>query len=53
MARRLLIDIRRSFADGPTIRAELSAELGDTPVLVFFGPSGSGKTTVLRWSLGL
>jgi molybdate transport system ATP-binding protein len=53
VARRLLIDIRRDFPDGPPIRAELSAELGDTPVLVFFGPSGSGKTTVLRSIAGL
>jgi molybdate transport system ATP-binding protein len=49
----LALDIERSFATGPTIRAELEVRLDAAPVTVLYGPSGSGKTTVLRCLAGL
>ncbi len=53
MAAQVAIDIRKRFADGPTIEARLELDLADPAVTVLFGPSGSGKTTVLRCIAGL
>jgi molybdate transport system ATP-binding protein len=48
----LIADIRKSFASGFRIEAELRVQ-GDAPVVILFGPSGAGKTTVLRCIAGL
>jgi len=50
---RISVEVRRSFAGGPEIRAALDEPLAPGAVLVLFGPSGSGKTTVLRAVAGL
>ena len=53
MAKQLIVNIRRRFANGVVVEAELSLDLDSTPVSVLFGPSGAGKTTLLRCLAGL
>ena len=48
----LIADIRKTFASGFRIEAELRVE-GDSAIVILFGPSGAGKTTILRCLAGL
>ena len=52
-ADRLSADFRRTFPQGPEIRASIGLPLERSTVGVLFGPSGSGKTTILRCLAGL
>jgi len=53
MADELVADFRKSFANGPQIRASLRMSVATPTVGVLFGPSGAGKTTILRCLAGL
>ncbi len=53
MAKQLTLNIRKRFANGVAIEAEMSLDLDQAPVSVLFGPSGAGKTTLLRCLAGL
>jgi molybdate transport system ATP-binding protein len=53
VAKQLIVNIRRRFANNVVIAAELGLDLDATPVSVLFGPSGAGKTTLLRCLAGL
>ncbi|MEO8359729.1 MAG: ABC transporter ATP-binding protein [Vicinamibacteria bacterium] len=46
-----MIDVTRSFVDGPSF--QFTMDLPTTGTTVLFGPSGSGKTTLLRLLAGL
>ena len=53
MAGELICAIRKRFASGYTVAADLRLPLDEAPVTVLFGPSGAGKTTLLRIVAGL
>ena len=53
MAKQLILNLRKRFANEVVIEAEMSLDLDATPVTVLFGPSGAGKTTLLRCLAGL
>lgn len=53
MEARLKGTLRRSFAGGPSVEAELDLPLERGETTVLFGASGSGKTTILRMVAGL
>lgn len=49
----LSVELERSYARGPRIRAEFVLDLATAQTFILFGPSGAGKTTVLRCLAGL
>jgi molybdate transport system ATP-binding protein len=53
VANQLNLNIRKGFANGVVIEADISLDLDAAPVTVLFGPSGAGKTTLLRCLAGL
>jgi molybdate transport system ATP-binding protein len=50
---KLLADIQKDYAGGPSIKVSLRIPTDRTHVTVLFGPSGAGKSTILRCLAGL
>ena len=50
---KLTVNVKKQFADGPLIQADLDLDLDRFGITVLFGPSGCGKTTLLRLISGL